>query len=96
MNHTSQSYDVQNTVVFFGGGGEKNKCQKRIKVETQHKYEMTSCESEILDGLIYYICIEQNTQIILCVFFICLTSRIYRSETNEFYDHWLVDIGQTS
>lgn len=56
VNHTSQSYDVQNRVFFsslFFWGGEKNKCQKHIKSEPQHKYEMTSCESEILDGLIY-------------------------------------------
>lgn len=55
-SHTSQSYerDVQNIAGTLFFGGEKNQCQKRIKAETQHKIEMTSCETKILDGLMYY------------------------------------------
>lgn len=57
VSHTSQSYGCAKFGCCFslGFGGEKNKCQKRIKAEIQHKYEMTSCESDILDGLMYYV-----------------------------------------
>lgn len=65
---------------FFAVGGEKNKCQKRIKVEIQHKYEMTSCESEFFSlSLCLFeidiLCIEPKHTELIILCFICSTRR---------------------